>query len=152
MATQLGFFAIKAGDERLARKAALRALQFSALYVKARVLASRVALLGGRLDEAKKAIEEIDPKTTEVAVVRAVLAYETLDGSELASALDALGDLKKHPDYAGSRRCRRDDGLRGPPPADKLEAMAQPSIAVGRAGGDGCRHWREGDLLWQRSS
>ena len=60
-ATGLGFSAIEAGDEQLARKAALRALRFSAVYPRARTLAARVALLGGRLDEAQKAIEQLDP-------------------------------------------------------------------------------------------
>ena len=36
--------AIEAGDEQLARKAALRALQFAAVYPRARTLAARVAL------------------------------------------------------------------------------------------------------------
>ena len=37
MATRLGFLAIQAGNEKLARKAALRALQFAAVYPGARV-------------------------------------------------------------------------------------------------------------------
>lgn len=132
MATELGFLAIKAGDEKLARKAALRALQFSALYPQARVLASRVALLGGRLDEAKKAIEELDPRTPEVAVVRAVLAYETLDGSELGSAIEAMGELpQKHPDYVSFATMPSVlVGVDIPTP-DKLEPMASPSIPWG---------------------
>jgi tetratricopeptide (TPR) repeat protein len=131
MASQLGFLAIKAGDEKLARKAALRALQFSALYPQARVLASRVALLGGRLDEAKKAIEELDPRLHDVAVVRAVLAYETLDGSELNSALEALGDSLKQPEFVGLAAAPGVAlGSTLPPPAD-LEAMASPSIPWG---------------------
>ena len=92
MATTFGFLAIQAGDEKLARSAALQALRFSALYPNARVLASRVALLGGRLEEAKKAIKELDPKSQDVAIVRAVIAYETLDEGELGAALEALGD------------------------------------------------------------
>ncbi|MFO0566532.1 MAG: hypothetical protein U0263_12760 [Polyangiaceae bacterium] len=132
MATELGFLAIKAGDEKLARKAALRALQFSALYPQARVLASRVALLSGRLDEAKKAIEELDPKTPEVAVVRAVLAYETLDGSELGSAIESMGELpQKHPDYVSFATMPSVVTGVGIPAADKLTAMAQPSVPWG---------------------
>src|SRR5690606_1985939 len=95
MATWLGFVAVRNGDEELARRAALRALQFSAIYPKARALAARVALLGGRLDEAKKAIETLDPSSSEVAVVRGVIAYETLDQSELSAALDAFGDAAR---------------------------------------------------------
>lgn len=124
MATQLGFLAIKAGNAKLARKAALRALQFSALYPQARVLASRVALLGGRLDEAKKAIEELDPRSPAVAVVRAVIAYETLDSSELRSAVEALGDAAKLPDFEALAAAP--GVLTGSeyPAADKIETLA----------------------------
>lgn len=94
MATRLGFLAIQAGDEKLARKAALRALSFSAVYPKARVLAARVALLGGRLEEAQKAIEQLDPDSKDVAIVRAVVAYETLDSSGLEVAIEAFGEDK----------------------------------------------------------
>lgn len=131
MATQLGFLAIKAGDEKLARKAALRALQFSALYPQARVLASRVALLGGRLDEAKKAIEELDPRTPEVVVVRGVVAYESLDGGELGSAVEALGESAKHPDYAGLAAGKSVVLGREMPAPEKLEEMSQPFIPWG---------------------
>lgn len=132
MATQLGFLAIQAGNEKLARKAALRALQFSALYPRARVLASRVALLGGRLDEAKKAIEELDPKSAEVAVVRAVLAYETMDAGEMQSALEALGaETLKFPDFAGL--AAGPGVLRGAayPTAEQAEAMAHAHVPWG---------------------
>jgi hypothetical protein len=92
LAAGLGFLAIEAGDEVVARKAALRALQFSGVYPKARTLAARVALLGGRIDEAQKAIEGLDPASADVAVVRAVVAYESLESADLKSALEALGN------------------------------------------------------------
>lgn len=132
MATQLGFLAIKAGNEKLARKAALRALQFSALYPQARVLASRVALLGGRLDEAKKAIEGLDDKSGEVGVVRAVLAYETLDSSEYASAVESLGEATlKLPDFAGLAAGL--GVLRGTayPTAEQVSAMSHAHVPWG---------------------
>ena len=131
MASQLGFLAIKTGDEKLARKAALRALGFSALYPQARVLASRVALLGGRLNEAKKAIEQLDPKSADVAVVRAVIAYETLDTSELAASLEALGKAKERPEFAPL--AAGPGVLTGSqfPEAEKLEEMAHPQIPWG---------------------
>jgi hypothetical protein len=131
MATQLGFLALKAGNEKLARSAALRALQFSALYPQARVLASRVALLGGRLDEAKKAIEELEPRSPEVAVVRAVLAYETLDAGELSSAVDALGEAARLPDYAALAAARGVLAGDGMPPAEKLQVFASPQVPWG---------------------
>jgi predicted Zn-dependent protease len=92
LAASLGFLAIEAGDEVVARKAALRALQFSGVYPKARTLAARVALLGGRIDEAQKAIEGLDPASADVAVVRAVVAYESLESADLKGALEALGN------------------------------------------------------------
>lgn len=101
MATHFGFLAIQGGNEELARAAALHALQLSALYARARVLAARVALLGGRLDEAQKAIEELDPTSADVAVVRAVVAYETLDKSGLDAALESLGDDRERAEFSG---------------------------------------------------
>ncbi len=131
MAARLGFLAIQAGDEKLARKAALRALQFSALYPQARVLASRVALLGGRLDEAKKAIEELDPRSPEVAVVRAALAYETLDAGEMQSAVEAMGDAEKRPEMAALAAGPGVLVGREYPEPEKLEQMARPQVPWG---------------------
>jgi hypothetical protein len=91
MAGAIGQIAIELGDESLARKATLRALTYSGVYPRARSLAARVALLGGHIDEAKKAIQELDAKSPEAAVVRAVAAYETLDPSELDAAVAGLG-------------------------------------------------------------
>ena len=90
MASWLGIIALSSGDESLARKAALAAVGFSAVYPPARVLAARVALLGDRLDEALKATEELDPTSADVAVVRAAAAYERLDATSLGGALEAV--------------------------------------------------------------
>src|SRR6185295_16015903 len=123
-ATFVGLVAIDVGDEAAARDAALRALRFSALYPRARVLASRVALLGGRLDEAKTAVEGLDPKSPEVAVVRAAAAYEALDGTELAAAVASLSaDVEV---FAALRIAG--DVLKGqkPPAAAALKQMASP--------------------------
>jgi hypothetical protein len=62
----------------------------SAAYSPARSLAARVALLGGRLDEALKATEELDSASPDVAVVRAAVSYERVDVDGLSRALDAL--------------------------------------------------------------
>jgi tetratricopeptide (TPR) repeat protein len=133
MATQLGFLAIQAGDENLARSAALRALSFSAVYPKARVLAARVALLGGRLEEAQKAIEQLDPNSNDVAIVRAVVAYETLDPSALDVALEAFGDTKDRHELealAASRGVLLGSSY---PAEDAVNRMAQPQIPWGQA-------------------
>jgi hypothetical protein len=89
-AVWLGTIALELGDESLARKAALAAVQFSAAFEPARALAARVALLGGRLDEALKATEDLEATSPDVAVVRAATAYERVDPDGVARALDAL--------------------------------------------------------------
>ena len=98
IASWLGSIAIATGDEALARRAALVAVQFSAVYGPARVLAARVALLGDRLDEALKATEELDASSPDVAIVRGAVAYEQGDADGLARALDGLSpDARKLP-------------------------------------------------------
>jgi hypothetical protein len=88
-AVWLGTIALSLGDEALARKAAVGALQFSAVYEPARGLAARVALDAGRLDEALKATEELEP-SPDVAIVRAAAAYERVDPDGVARALEGL--------------------------------------------------------------
>ncbi len=132
VATRLGFLAIQAGNEKLARKAALRALQFAAVYPGARVLASRVALLGGRIAEAKKAIQELDPKAPEVAVVRAVIGYEALDPGDLSEAVQALGDTSERPDLAALVAARKVLSGEAYPDADGLTKMATPTVPWGQ--------------------
>jgi tetratricopeptide (TPR) repeat protein len=132
LATGLGFLAIEAGDEQLARKAALRALQFSAVYPRARTLAARVALLGGRLDEAQKAIEELDPTAPDVAVVRGVVAYEALEPADLEGALRSIGEAA-HTRQAYTALAAGPGVLTGSafPSHEKLEAMATPATPWG---------------------
>jgi hypothetical protein len=97
-AVWLGTIALPLGDEALARKGALAALQLSAVYEPARALAARVALLGGRLDEALKATEDLEPNSPDVAVVRAAAAYERVDADGVMRALEALPpDARKLP-------------------------------------------------------
>jgi tetratricopeptide (TPR) repeat protein len=92
IAAWLGSIALATGDEALARKGALTAVSFSAVYPPARMLAARVALLGVRLDEALKATEELPTTSPDVAIVNASVAYEKLDGERMRTALDALPD------------------------------------------------------------
>ena len=94
-AAWLGSIALQAGDEQLARKAALSAVSFSAVYAPARVLAARVALLGARLDEALKAAEDLPASSPDVAVVNAAVAYEKLDAERMSRAFEALPDEAK---------------------------------------------------------
>jgi hypothetical protein len=126
LAAGLGFLAIEAGDEVVARKAALRALQFSAVYPRARTLAARVALLGGRIDEAQKAIEELDPASSDVAVVRAVVAYESLEPTDLKGALEALGNSAVGPAFEALEAAPGIINGTVFPPPERLEALAAP--------------------------
>lgn len=99
-AVWLGTIALRMSDEALARKAAVLALQFSAVYEPARALAAQVALVGGRLDEALKATEELEPADPDVALVRAAAAYERLDPDGVTGALGALAvDARRLPTF-----------------------------------------------------
>ncbi|MDB4941042.1 MAG: repeat protein [Labilithrix sp.] len=92
VASWLGSIALMMGNEALARKGALTAVSYSAVYPPARVLAARVALLGARLDEALKATEELPQSSPDVAIVAAVVAYEKLDGDRMKSAIENLAE------------------------------------------------------------
>lgn len=104
-AVWLGTIALRLGDEALGRKAAVLALQFSAVYEPARALAARVALVAGRLDEALKATEELEPSTPDVALLRAAAAYERLDPDAVTGALGALApDTLRLPSFVALER------------------------------------------------
>ena len=100
IAAWLGSIALSTGDEELARKAALVAVSFSASYPPARSLAARVALLGGRLDEALKASEDLPAAWADVASVVAAASYEKVDGDRMARAFEQLGDDAKKLPFA----------------------------------------------------
>jgi hypothetical protein len=131
LAAGLGFLAIEAGDETLARKAALKAVSFAAMYPRARTLAARVALLGGRVDEAEKAVEQLDPTSADVAVVRAVAAYESLEPADVDAALKVLAETRG--DRAFSALAAGSGILLGSryPMKEELGALKDPSIPWG---------------------
>jgi tetratricopeptide (TPR) repeat protein len=129
MAAWIGQVSIDLADEKLARQAVLRALSYSALYPRARSLAARVALLGGHVDEAKKAIQELDAKSAEVLIVRAAAAYEALDPSELESATAAMG-----PPEGAAKALAKGMGIvmgKAYPAPAALERMATPAVPWG---------------------
>jgi hypothetical protein len=131
LAAGLGFLAIEAGEEQLARKAALRAVGFAALYPRARTLAARVALLGGRIDEAQKAIEQLEPTSADVAVVRAVAAYESLEPGDLDAALKVLGEgARAHAFSALALGSGILLGTKYPTPPER-DALRDPSVPWG---------------------
>ena len=96
MAVWLGTLAASAGNEGLARRAALVALGYSAAYVPARALVARVALLGGRIDEGLKATEDLDATSFDVALVRGAAGYERCDLALLESSLEALPEAARN--------------------------------------------------------
>jgi tetratricopeptide (TPR) repeat protein len=132
VATWLGSLALQMGDDALARRAALQAVAYSAIYPPARVLAARVALAGGRLDEALNAVNELDSSFADVAIVRASVAYERLDTDGVALALDTLpAEAKTRPEMAAL--IKAGDVLRGTAVLDSaaLRALAGAEVAWG---------------------
>ena len=132
MATEFGFLAIRAGHEQLARKAALRAVRYSAAYPRARLRAARVALVGGRLEEANKAIDSLQADAHELALVRAAVAYELLDGAALAGALGDLGtpDDSRH-DLAALAAAGAVLGGQSTLEPEELERLSTPAVVWG---------------------
>jgi tetratricopeptide (TPR) repeat protein len=126
----LGFMALEAGDVAMAREAALRAMRFSAVYVGARILAARVAVAGGRLEEAKKAIEGLDPNDPQVAVVHAAAAYEGLDLPTLEDMTPKL-DAKAQPKLAALAQAAGIALGKKYPNAEAAKALAAPSVVFG---------------------
>ncbi len=92
LAAGLGFWRSRRATSNWRARPRCARCKFSAVYPRARTLAARVALLGGRLDEAQKAIEELDPAAPDVAVVRGVVAYEALEPADLEAALRSIGE------------------------------------------------------------
>ncbi len=124
-ASWFGIIALDTGDEALAQKAALSAVAFSAVYPPARVLAARVALLGNRLDEALKATEDLDATSPDVAVVRAATAYERVDATALAGALDAVpAEARSFPFLEPLNTAQQAIAIRTQLTSDKLLDMA----------------------------
>jgi hypothetical protein len=84
------------------------------------------------LDEAQKAIEELDPAAPDVAVVRGVVAYEALEPADLEGALRSLGE-GAHTRQAYTALAAGPGVLTGSafPSHEKLEAMATPATPWG---------------------
>ncbi|HKQ70972.1 MAG TPA: hypothetical protein VJT73_16615, partial [Polyangiaceae bacterium] len=129
VATWLGSLALQAGDDALARRAALQAVAFSAIYPQARVLAARVALAGGRLDEATNAVTELDASLPDVAIVRAAIAYERLDVDGLTLAIEGLApDIRARPELAAF--VKAPDIMRGTGPLEPAKIRSLTALAV----------------------
>jgi len=84
VAVVCGTLAMQAGDVDAAAHAVTRALVLAPGFAGAAALGARVALLQGRLDDARKDLDRLDPATK--AQVKAILAYEAGDLGGLAPA------------------------------------------------------------------
>ena len=125
-ATWIGSVALDVGDQELARKAALVAVSYSAVYPPARMLAARVALTAGRYDEALKASEDLDAAAVDVAIVRGAASYEKLDVDGIAKASDGIPkETRAFPVVMGVVAMPDAVFLRNVPPAQKLVEAAQ---------------------------
>lgn len=124
-ATWIGSVALDVGDQDLARKAALVAVSYSAVYPPARMLAARVALTAGRYDEALKASEDLDAAAVDVEIVRGAASYEKLDVDGIAKANDGIPkETRGLPVVAGVVSMRDAVFGRNVPPAAKLLEQA----------------------------
>ena len=68
-----------------------------------------------------------------LAIVRAVVAYETLDLSALEAAIDAFGDAKERPEFEALVATSSVLKGQGYPAAEAVERMAEPQIPWGQA-------------------
>lgn len=90
MAAWIGYQALDAGDVEIARRAAVKAVQLSALHKGSHALAARIALAEGRLDAAREAVRGVDASSRDALLIEAVSAYENLQGPEAARLIAQL--------------------------------------------------------------
>lgn len=90
MAAWIGYQALEAGDVEIARAAALKAMELSALHKSSRALAARIALAEGRLEAARDAVRGLDPSSRDALLIEAVSAYESLQGAATLRLLATL--------------------------------------------------------------
>jgi len=90
LAAWIGYQALDAGDVQIARTAALKAMELSALHEDSQALAARIALADGRLREARDAARGLDPKSSDALLIEVVSAYENLQSSDTVRLVAAL--------------------------------------------------------------
>jgi hypothetical protein len=90
MAAWIGYQALEAGDIEIARAAALKAMQLSALHKNAQALAARIALSDGRLQAAQEAVRGLEPSSRDAVLIEAVSAYENLQGTNVERLVSGL--------------------------------------------------------------
>lgn len=123
LAVRIGRLAIDAGQIPVARSAAITALSMSPMHAPARVLAARVALLEGQLDDAAKAAAELPANDPDVRALKAVIAYERTDLQAMNEALEGLPEnAAKEAAFVVLARGR--DVLAGRPGAGPVKASS----------------------------
>jgi hypothetical protein len=131
---RVGRLASVAGDQALASRAALHALEVSPIFPPARVLAARLALYVGRPDDAARALDGVqNPGDPELASLRAWLAYERGDVAAIAAALDDASlppNALDRPDVQSITRALRVAQKSAARGAAKLEAADAAEITA----------------------
>jgi hypothetical protein len=90
LAAWIGYQALAAGDVPIARSAAIKAMELSALHEDSQALAARIALADGRWIEARDAARGLDPKSVDALLIEVVSAYENLQSADTARLVGSL--------------------------------------------------------------
>ena len=129
---RFGLVALQAGDLRLARRAAIRVHAIAPEYPLLSVLAARIALLQGHLDEAEGVVAAVDASRRQLAIAHAVVSYEMADDRGVAIASRALGSaVREDPDLAAVALFASVLRGRDYPEADRLQDLAVPAVLWG---------------------
>jgi hypothetical protein len=107
LAAWIGYQALDAGDVQIARTAALKAMELSALHEDSQALAARIALADGRLREAQDVARRLDPKSPDALLIEVVSAYENLQSADMARL---LGSLPSDPSSSSTLQALHDSG------------------------------------------
>lgn len=125
MAAWVGYHALDAGDVEIARLAALKAMQLSALHAGSQALAARIALAEGRLEQARDAVRGVDPSSRDAVLIEAVSAYENLQGKQAAALVAGLPvDAAVAPTLEALRESEKAISLSVRPKDERLDQLA----------------------------
>lgn len=128
--SRFGELALATGDEAAAREALRRLDAFREIYPSVRILAARIGLFAGRLDEAEAAVVGLSADAPHAALVDAAVAYESLAPAELEQAVQTLTNQTGHEFDAVKMALAV---LRGNAVVDQkaLDGLGEPTVAWG---------------------
>ena len=130
--TRLGVVALQAGDPQLARRAAVRVHEVAPEYPPLSVLAARIGLSEGRLNDAEAAVASANAAREPLAYVHAVASYELIDVHGVDVATKTLGALvRQEPELSALRLFRSVVQGDAYPETDQLQDLAVPSVLWG---------------------